>query len=670
MRTEAVTHLDIAPKIELWAHFFLLIPASLTTYFFGRVYQLPDAVNLAAIVLVVTALYFFSRAPATAVSRVKQTDSTVETAGRISVLLAVLILIISVAPAWRYAWLLGGGEYPGAFLNADDSYNFMIAQGLAQAFPPPDLTYSGRVSAYHLGGPMLAEMLNRFGGGSLHLAFYGVWPVVLKVAAACSIFCILGKLAPSLSTTKKLLGVLATSGVFTVDFYNIVWNIRSLAKTGVLNAETVFAGMPVATRYVGFIGQELQYAAPLAIVLFLVLVANLERAGSLLLATGLFGIFLAKSSVFAPIAAGWAAFATYHLLRHRDYRYFVAGVIALGLCLIALPYVMEAGMASFGLGSGYGLDWLAGLGKHFSAALGLRGTAAVAVIGMGLLVVGSHMFGWAGALLVRDRCQHRAAEGPLFLIGLSVVFAALFCAFFVFRIDPVAQAGLYAIHEQIKGVLWLGVDTYIYEMGKLSIGEAKIVVFYGLGLIGIAGVFSVNQVAESRGLRAAAWVTLWCAIASSCWQSYEGAFGPLPNRMKVITAGTAQAMASIPVAGSVILTNECAYDRKVELHMALMNAAMAAVYGHQFWACNFMFGNNFALHDASARLQRIQWFWKEQIGDEHYSFLRDAGITHLLWDRNAAIDPSAQSRLDQLPWLTKVLGNSEYAVYKFQTTER
>ncbi|MBC7624589.1 MAG: hypothetical protein H7232_14530 [Aeromicrobium sp.] len=664
MRTAAATHSDIASKIELWVHFCLLIPASLTTYFFGRVCQLPNAVNLAAVLLVVTALYFFSRAPATAVSRVKQGDNAVEAAGVVAILLAVLILIISVAPAGRYAWLLGGGGYPGAFLNADESYNFMIAQGLAQAFPPPDLTYSGRVSAYHLGGPMLAEMLNRFGGVSLHLAFYGVWPVVMKVAAACSIFCILGKLAPVLSTTKKLLGVLATSGVFTVDFYNIVWSIRSLAKTGVLNAETVFAGMPVATGYVGFIGQELQYAAPLAIALFLVLVANLERAGSLLLATGLVGIFLAKSSVFAPIAAGWGAFATYHLLRHRDYRYFVAGVIALGLCLIARPYVMEAGMASFGLGGGYGLDWLAGVGAHPSAALGLRGTVAAAVIGMGLLVVGSHIFGWAGALLVRDRCQHRALEGPLLLIGLSVFFAALFCAFFVFRIDPVAQAGFYAIHEQIKSALWLGVDTYIYEMGKFSVGEAKIVVFYGLGLIGISGVLWVDQVAESEGRRAAAWVVLWCAIASGCWQSYEGAFGPLPNRMKVITAGKAQALASIPVAGSVILTNECAYDRKVELHMPLMNAAMAAVYGHQFWACQFMFGNNFAVPDAPERLRRIQWFWAAEIGDDHLRFLRSAGITHLLLDRGASLGSNPSTRFDKTPWLDTEIKNSEYIVYK------
>lgn len=662
----SIVTLDIRRKIAALAGLSLVIPTSLATYFFGRAYHLSDTANFIVTVLVVAVLYVFSRAPAGPVSFLKGKDSQVVGARWLSGLLTAFVFVIAVAPASRYAWLLAGGDHPGAFLSADESYNFMIAQGLVQGFPPPDLTYLGRVSAYHLGGPMLAEMLNRFGLASLHLAFYGVWPVVLKVAAACSIFCILGKLAPSLSTEKKLLGVVATSGVFTIDFYNILWNIRTLVKTGALNAETVFSGMPIATGYVGFVGQELQYAAPLAITLFLILVANLERANSPLLACGLFGIFLAKSSVFLPIAIGWAVFATYHLLRRRNYRYFVAGVIALALCLIARPYVMESGMASFALGAGYGLDWLASGGRHLSVALGNGGTVAAAVAAIGLLVIGCHVFGWAGGSLVKERWQYQDAADSLLLIGLCVAFAAIFSAFLVFRIDPTAQAGFYAIHEGIKGALWRGVDTYIYELGKMSIGEARIVVLYGLALIGIAGALWTTHVTQSRTLRLVGWLAISGSIAFSCWQSYHGTFGSLPDRTKVISAPTAQALSVIPVAGSVILTNECAYDRKVELHMPLMNAAMSAVYGHQFWACNFMFGNNFAVSDASERLQRIRWFWTTEIGDKHLRFLRNAGITHLLWDRSASLGSDASARLDQVPWLDKAMQNSEYVVFKLR----
>lgn len=660
----------IAHKIEQLAQISLIVPASLTAYFFSRVYHLADAANMVVVMLVVVALCFFSGARTAAGSLARANDIRSEGARWLPGLLTVFVVVLAAAPAFRYAWLLSGGDHPSAFLSADESYNFMIAQGLAQDFPPPDLTYSGRVSAYHLGGPMLAEMLNRFGVASIHQAFYGIWPVVLKLTALCSTFCILGKLAPGLSTEKKLLGVVATSGIFTVDFYNIIWNFRTLAKTGVFNSETVFSGMPVAAGYVGFVGQDLQYAAPLAIVLFLVLVANLERAGSLILACGLFGIFLAKSSVFAPIAAAWGAFATYHVLRYRNHRYFLAGFIALGLCLIARPYVMESGIASFALGTGYGLDWLATVGKHLSAALGLSGTPAAAAVGTGLLLVGSHIFGWGGALLVKERWMRREAEGALLLIGLCVVFAAMFCMFFVFRIDPIAQAGFYAIHEGVKDVLWRGVDTYIYELGKMSIGEARIVVFYGLALIGIAGALWITQVARARALSLAAWLGISGSIVFSCWQSFQGAFGPLPDRTKVISAPTTQALSAIPVAGSVILTNECAYDRKVELHMPLMNAAMSAVYGHQFWACNFMFGNNFAVADATERLQRLRWFWTTAIGDEHLRFLRNAGVTHLLWDRGASLGSDASARLDQVPWLARELQNRQYIVYKLRASPR
>lgn len=670
MKREYLCHATLAQAIEAVAGLSIWIPVALTVYFLVRLFHLPLAVGPGLVGLMVAANYIIAWTGTRNDDLSKPSEAVPLEGQRGAVLLAVAVLLVALAPAIRAAWMLGGGAYPSAFLSADESYNFMIAQALAQGFPPPDLTYTGRVTAYHLGGPMLAEMVNRYGLASLHFAFYGLWPVVLKCVAACSIFSILGKLVPGLSTQRKLIGVLVTSGLFTIDFYNILWNARTLLKTGVLNAATVLDGMPVATMYSGFVADELYYAAPLAAALFLVLIANLERRNMLQLACGLFGIFAAKSSVFVPIGAAWGLYAVYELFRHRDHRYFVAGIVALSLCLLARPYMMESGMATMALGSGYGFDWLVARGLNITKALSGESAILAAAAGLGLLLIGSHVFGWSIVSLVKGRTWQKAPADPMFFILLSIVVAALFCAFFVLAIEPAALAGFFAIHSGIKEHLWRPIDSYIYELGKMSIGEARVVVAYGVALIGTAAALRMTMTSNSSLGKLAVWAVIASSLAAALVQSYRAALGPPPAQMKIITLSTAQALASIPVTGSVILTNECAYDRKVELHMPLMNAAMSAVYGHQFWACNFMFGNNFAVPDASERLRRIRWFWSTEIGDEHYHFLRASGITHVLWDRESTLGAKSEATLDQLGWLKMEVSNHEYVVYSVNRVAR
>ena len=666
MKRKSPAHASLVQAIEAVARLSIWIPVALTVYFFVRVFHLPYAVGPALMALMLFAQYLVVRIGRRADAMSKPLDTVAPEEQRGDVLLAVAVLVVALAPAIRVAWLLGGGSYPSAFLNADESYNFMIAQALVQGFPPPDLTYQGRVTAYHLGGPMLAEMVNRYGLASLHLAFYGLWPIVLKCVAACAIFTILGRLVPGLSTQKKLIGVLVTSGLFMIDFYNVLWNIRTLLKTGLLNAETVLEGMPVFAVYNGFVADELNYAAPLAAVLSLVLIANLDRRNILILACGLFGIFAAKSSVFVPIGAAWGLFAFYQLIRYREHRYLAAGIVALALCLLARPYMMESRMATLALGSGYGLDWLAARGINVTKALGGEGLVLAAAAGLALLLIGSHVFGWSIVSLVKERAVRKVElpADPLLFIALSVVVAALFSVFFVLVIEPSALAGFFAIHSGIKEYLWRPLDTYIYESGKMSIGEARIVVAYGFALVGTAAVLRMTMTTKSGLGKLAVWAAIACSIGATLVQSYRVAFGPPPAQMKVVTSSTAQALAVIPVVGSVILTNECAYDRKVELHMPLMNAAMSAVYGHQFWACNFMFGNNFAAPDAPERLDRIKWFWREKIGGDHYRFLLDNSISHLLWQKDSTLGKASPTMLDSVPWIQKEYENEAFLVYK------
>lgn len=463
-----------------------------------------------------------------------------------------------------------------------------------------------------------------------------------------------------------MLGVLFTSGFFTIDFYNVLWNFRNAVKAGYISTGTIFNGMPVITAYPGFIGQELHYAAPLAITFFLALVANLHRSNNLLLACGLFSIFLAKSSVFVPIGVAWGIFSIYWIISHRESKFVVAGAIALVLCLLARPFAMETGIATLGLGHGYGFDWLYGQGENLVKASGVTVPPIAVLAGAGLVALGTHLFGWAGLSSMESRSKPLRGEATFIFLSLSMLLAGLFSTFVVFKINPDAQAGFDAIHYGIRERLWRPFDSYIYELGKMSIGEARIVISYSFAIICMSALLDKVQYNKYYPFKAAGYLVLLMSAAFCIWQSYHASLGMLPASMKTISNSTSQALAAIPVPHSVILTNECAYDREVELHMPLMNAAMSAVYGHQFWTCNFMFGNNFAVKDAPERLSRLKWFWGTVADDAHLEFLKNNGITHLLVDRRSNTDGNVLLSLDIMVWLEQIHINNEYSVYRLK----
>ena len=144
---------------------------------------------------------------------------------------ALAVLLIVLAPVVPVATKFALGILPSGFTNADESYNFMIARALEQGFPPADLGYKGRPALYHLGGPLLSEMLSRL-GVPLHAAFFLVWPVVLRIVAVAVTFSLLVSMVPGMRTSHALWGVLATDAVLLVNPYNLLWNVRNAFKAG------------------------------------------------------------------------------------------------------------------------------------------------------------------------------------------------------------------------------------------------------------------------------------------------------------------------------------------------------------------------------------------------------------------------------------------------------
>ena len=632
------------------AHYSLWFPATLTAYFIVRATSIDTSVFCLAALL---ALVHIHR---TCPVRLPTDRALDPESKRESFLGLVILLLIATAPTVPIALQFAFGSYPTGFTNADESYNFMIARALEQSFPPVDLGYQGRLARYHLGGPLLSEMLSRL-GLPLHFAFFLVWPLLLRLTAVAVSFKLILILAPRLTTTQALLGVLAANAVFVINPYNVLWNIRNSFNAGGIETASLLYGMPVVNFYGDFLRADFQYGSSLAALLTWLLIVNMRTAHWLWLSCTLFAAFLAKSSVFVPLGLAWAAWSAYQVLRHRVFREAWAGAVALALCLYTKSFTFEPGIVTPQAGAGYGFDWLVQHGNHFANSLHLPDPLAAALAALVLLVTGSHIYGWS---IWRTGLQHNPVGWVLLII---VAISSGFIAFTVFQVDPVAQVRFLQVHEPIAPFLWRPVDSYFFEQWKLSVGEARVLVSTGLAMFAAAAASTIAWTAQ-RGQAIFARVALLVSAAVATMQITSAAYAPDQSRWKIIPSSTVQALQAMPVRSTVILTNDCAYDAHVERHLPLMNAALPSLFGHQFWACNLMFNNNFAATDAVSRLERQGWFWRTPPGADHLAFLRQAGITHLLVARRLDRNGLIERQFSAQEWIAREVVNTEYVVLR------
>jgi hypothetical protein len=89
-----------------------------------------------------------------------------------------------------------------------------------------------------------------------------------------------------------------------------------------------------------------------------------------------------------------------------------------------------------------------------------------------------------------------------------------------------------------------------------------------------------------------------------------------------------------------------------------MNAGATALHGHHFWACDFMFGANYAAADAPARLARVLAVRESGLDETTRDFLRGQGVTHVLLRRDS---PAGMRDTGLAP---AVFANGEYVVLR------
>ena len=144
------------------------------------------------------------------------------------------------------------------------------------------------------------------------------------------------------------------------------------------------------------------------------------------------------------------------------------------------------------------------------------------------------------------------------------------------------------------------------------------------------------------------------ALGSAATQAGPGHERALA-RSKQVDSEAVEALDAIPVEGTIVITNDLAFDERTAGHLPLMNSWAPAVHGHQFWANNFM--HDLGCPDVGWRFQQQERFWREPVGPWQAGFLERDRIGWILQRKDLP-------RLDLSRWrkVSVVFENEKYLV--------
>jgi hypothetical protein len=541
-------------------------------------------------------------------------------------LLVVTAILLSPSILLMHA---ASGATPHWFARADDAYTLLIARSLRSGFPPPDLSWAGATIRYHLGAPLLVDFLSRLTFLPIHAIYYGLLPVLLKIILIAAVLEFARRIAPDLSPNVRVWIPLAVSGLFTIDFYNVAWHGHDFLARG--RAAIGAAGMPIFALQEGLFTQPAFDSGWLAVPFIVILLATWKTSTWIEQAALLFAIFLVKPQVFLAAGAGFGITALLEL-RNRNWRPLAAAALALAAALIALPMESTYGsMTHLTLGCGAECQHL--IERH--ALTAKFSHAVVLPIELVLFVVGFHFFA-----LVLLRARRRMSEEAR--LALLIAFAGLGVAFALRLVPtPPLRERFLAVYAPIAGHLFMPLAVYLDRIFDVAVDSAYDAFIRLLPLVVIPLLLDVGRASARPDAHASPDVGRASARLHRVRAGLKPGLrlipllivalfniGPHFDQAKEIAPDAMRVLRAVPGGPHMIITNDLAYDDRVERHLPLLNVWAPTASEQKFWASAFMF--NFQYADAADRLRRVDWFFNQASDDDRVRFARAAGIDLIL----------------------------------------
>lgn len=611
--------------LELLARFSVWFPCVLTIYALFRWAKLPLLTLPALAAVLVIAWVVRSRRRGSAARLISSSPIDLAFLG-----LLLVVLAMPVLPSFRDAVQEGLPR----FYNADEAYLLMVARGQAVSLPPPDLAWAGEENHYHQGGPLAVEGLSRATAISPASVFYGILPLLVRLAFVGGAWRFFEVLRPLWSLRRKLVCIAVACGICFVDPVAIAWNLRNCLKTRDINFETVFEGVPIAGHITLSGSETVSYGGPLADIFLLGAIANLTSAGPVVTGSALAAVYLTKAQTGVPAFAGLLGGGIFMFGLWRSKRLLMAVACAVPFLIFMRRLGPSVSSAGISIGDGANIRSLSRAGLVYASALRMHGSAAPAALG--LLLWASHwLLPAAIACFFLWVVVIRPASEPRVLL-IAALSAGLACLLFasVVVIRPKAEliAAFQETHSAVRTRLWLPYDDYLDRMFteiSASVSNSAVVLF--VGLLAAGGIVELQAHTRRRysRLMAAAAIALSLALfCASSWYAVVPGHQLALKEAKTVERPAIEALRVIPLHDGVVLTNELSFDAHTSRHLPLLNTWAPAVFGHQFWANDFMF--NLDAPDLVQRFREQERFWNESPGDWGSGFLEREQISWIL----------------------------------------
>ncbi len=526
------------------------------------------------------------------------------------ILVAILLSPIAIA-----FFRMASGPFPPVFYNVDTAYSLEKVHALvvAQSFPPPSLSNLGVVRTYHYGVHAMAALISRGSGLLPHHALFLIVLPLLAVGMVAGAVAAARRIAPALplSLAVPLLLIAtpslarsfsddvgpriweaATSGRFTLDWINadhVLW--------GILSNEAQNTDFPILG------GIAAMAAAP--------------SIGWVLAAFLIGSSVLFKTTTGIALVTGFMLAEAWQAITSRPHRptgpmLLVGAVFAATFAAFYLASFDSAVRVQL-----FPLEYIRGIVN-----------AGRPVSGRGILFDSLWLFLPALIVLTARRETTNQGSAPLLLMAVAPLLVVNMS-----RLVHVGKGGLGAGVEdwyQIPHSVPFLVHAFALSLASKSwryLGRPRRVAFLLAVALVIAPVVIAAENYSSRLLRV-----------------------PESGHEFVDNHSLAQALATIPTDGSIIVTNDLRYpadnfgrdDRQMQI---------PALFGHQAFSANFSYEQIEERRGLQQLLQRPEW------SDAISTAARTYHWTHLVI-RKDYVHPSS------IP-LKRIFENDSYEVFQF-----
>ena len=520
---------------------------------------------------------------------------------------------VLVAPVLLSAARMAPGPYPPVFFSVDNAYFMEQVQSLADTstYPPGSLSNLGGRRTYHYGIHGMAAFVSRASGLRPHQALYGVIVPVLVAGTVAAAVAAARALAPAIPLVVSVPLLLISVPTFWYPFWG---DILEIFSTGSLRNAIATLG----ERYEVWGVATIEAHNVAANVVVLAALASIGAARSTALTAFLIGTaIIVKTSAGVALVAGFVLAQAYRVLKEKDSRPIRPVLAVIGV--FAATYIGFWVMPSLPPDFRTEPSALYHLGR-----MSERG--ALSGLAIDLL--------WLSLPVAVVAAARAPASGPPSLPLLLLAIAPLIVVNTTSAVDVRPGGGG-------------GTDDWLQILSPFAVLLHAFVLAFA----------NRRWPALGRPFRTAYVVLVALAVLPVVWVAgrYSLVLVLAPERGHEFADNRviAEALAAIPVGGTIVVTNDLRYpadnfnrdDRQMQI---------PALWGHQAFAVNYRY-ETFAFSADRRQLQALLASEKWSVAIEEAA--RMHGWTHLLIHK-PYVHPAG------IP-LTRIFENDRYAVYRF-----